>query len=107
MTGEEKSREAKAREGDEQTSKKISLRPVNTADDDFLLSVYASTRQAELVQVPWSPEQKDAFVRMQFIAQKQHYAATYPKASHEIICINEDASPVGRLYLDRGAEVFN
>ncbi|SRR6266700_1315135 len=112
MTSEEKSGagqpcQGTAREGDKPIGKKISLRPVNNADDDFLLSVYASTREAELAQVPWSQEQKDAFVRMQFVAQKQHYAATYPKASHEIICMNEDASPVGRIYLDRGAAAFN
>lgn len=113
MTSEEKSREGQPCKGtagedrDEQVRKTISLRPVNPADDDFILSVYASTRAAELAQVPWSPEQKDAFVRMQFVAQKQHYAATYPKASHEIICTNEGTSPVGRIYMDRGADALH
>jgi ribosomal protein S18 acetylase RimI-like enzyme len=83
----------------------ISLRPVTQADDEFLLSVYASTRAAEMAQVPWTPEQKEAFVRMQFAAQKQHYAAEYPQASHEIICTG--AMPIGRLYLSRGQEVFH
>lgn len=80
--------------------KKITLRPVTAADDDFLLSVYASTRAEELARVPWSAEQKDAFVRMQFEAQKQHYVAEYPQADHQIICA--DRTPVGRIYLDRG-----
>jgi ribosomal protein S18 acetylase RimI-like enzyme len=79
---------------------KISLRPVAPEDDDFLLSVYASTRAQEMAMVPWTPAQKDAFLRMQFTAQKQHYAAEFPHADHDIICVQ--GSPVGRIYLDRG-----
>ncbi|HEY6251186.1 MAG TPA: GNAT family N-acetyltransferase, partial [Candidatus Angelobacter sp.] len=81
------------------------LRPVTEADDEFLLSVYAGTRAEELALVPWTAEQKEAFVRMQFAAQKRHYAAEYPRATHDIICV--DGAPVGRLYLARGAEVFH
>lgn len=79
----------------------ITLRPVseNETDQDFLLSAYASTRAAEMAMVPWTPEQKDAFIKMQFAAQTQHYAAEYPHATHEIIC--RDAVPVGRLYVER------
>jgi RimJ/RimL family protein N-acetyltransferase len=80
----------------------ISLRPVQPADEAFLLSVYASTRAQEMAQVPWSAEQKDAFVRMQFAAQQRHYASEYPAASHDIICLGN--TPVGRLYLSREAE---
>lgn len=84
---------------------KITLRPVEDAHDNFLLSVYATTRADELAQVPWSAEQKDAFLRMQFAAQKQHYAARYPQAKHDIIYL--DQTPVGRLYLDRQAEALH
>jgi len=80
----------------------ITLRPVTEEDDELLLRLYASTREAELAQVPWTREQKDMFVRMQFAAQKQHYGATHPNAVHEIICRN--AEPVGRLYLSRKDE---
>lgn len=86
-------------------SEKITLRPVSEQDDDFLLLVYASTRAAELAQVPWSREQKDAFVRMQFTAQKQHYAAEYPQANHDLICL--DGVPVGRIYLACAADGFH
>lgn len=55
--------------------------------------------------VPWTAEQKDAFVKAQFAAQTQHYAAAYPAASHEIIC--RDGVATGRLYLDRRAEGFH
>ena len=83
----------------------VTLRPVQQEDEALLLELYASTRAEELSRVPWSAEQKDAFVRMQFLAQKQHYAAEYPQASHDVVCLN--GASVGRLYLDRGAEKFH
>jgi ribosomal protein S18 acetylase RimI-like enzyme len=83
----------------------IKLRPVQAGDDDLLLRLYSSTRAAEMAQIPWTPEQKDAFVRTQFAAQKQHYGATYPTAEHQIICWKEQ--PAGRIYLDRNNEAFH
>lgn len=84
------------------SEKKITLRPVTPADEEFLLSVYASTRAEELARVPWSKEQKDAFVRMQFVAQQQHYPAQHPHANHDVI--SAEGVPVGRIYLDRSSE---
>jgi GNAT superfamily N-acetyltransferase len=86
-------------------TERICLRPAAEPDDKFLLEVYAGTRAEELARVPWSPEQQDAFLAMQFAAQKQHYAALYPGASHDIICV--DNLPAGRLYLARTAEAFH
>jgi ribosomal protein S18 acetylase RimI-like enzyme len=83
-------------------AEQVRLRPAAEADDAFLGSVYASTRAEEMARTPWTPEQKEAFVRMQYAAQKQHYAAMYPQASHDIIYVDETA--VGRLYLNRSAE---
>jgi ribosomal protein S18 acetylase RimI-like enzyme len=85
--------------------KDISFRPVTAADDGLLFSLYASTRAAELAQVPWSEEQKQAFVRMQFDAQTREYAARNPQATHEIICVGE--KPAGRLYLSRKEDAFH
>ncbi len=84
---------------------KVTLRPVQESDNEFLLKVYGSTREQEMAQVPWTAEQKQQFVRMQWEAQKNHYAAQYPTASHEIICIEGIAA--GRLYLDRSGEKFH
>ena len=84
---------------------KITLRPVQDSDDEFLLKVYGSTREQELAQVPWTAEQKQQFVRMQWEAQKNHYAAQHPHATHEIICLESGAA--GRLYLDRSGEKFH
>jgi ribosomal protein S18 acetylase RimI-like enzyme len=83
-------------------AERITLRPVSETDQDFLLSAYSSTRAAEMAMVPWTTEQKPAFIKAQFAAQTQHYAAEYPGASHEIIC--RDGVATGRLYLDRRAQ---
>lgn len=83
----------------------ISLRPVTEADGELLFSLYASTRAAEVAQVPWSEEQKKAFIRMQFDAQTREYAAGNPQATHEIICVKDQ--PVGRLYLSRKQDEFH
>ncbi len=80
-------------------AEQIRLRTAMPADENFILSVYASTRADELQQVPWTAEQKEAFVKMQFASQKQHYAASHPQASHDLICVDE--TEVGRIYLDR------
>jgi ribosomal protein S18 acetylase RimI-like enzyme len=77
----------------------ITLRPATEADDEFIFSCYATTRAQELGQVPWTADQKEAFVRMQYTAQKNHYAAEAPRASHDVIYV--DTTPVGRVYLDR------
>jgi GNAT superfamily N-acetyltransferase len=84
---------------------KITLRPVQDSDDEFLLKVYGSTREQELAQVPWTAEQKQQFVRMQWEAQKSHYAAQHPNATHQIICL--EGGEAGRLYLDRTGEKFH
>jgi len=84
---------------DKTRDEQITLRPATATDDDFIFNCYASTRAQELAQVPWSQEQKEAFVRMQYTAQKQHYAAEAPRATHDVIYV--DATPVGRIYLDR------
>jgi ribosomal protein S18 acetylase RimI-like enzyme len=78
----------------------FTLRPVCGDDMNFLQTVYASTRADELTQLPWNEEQRSAFIRMQFTAQRQHYLKFYPNAKQEVILIGEE--PIGRLYVNRG-----
>lgn len=75
---------------------KVSFRPVKEEDEEFLLSVYASTREEEMTRVEWSDAQKEAFLRMQFNAQALHYRERYPQASLEVILADDE--PAGRLY---------
>jgi ribosomal protein S18 acetylase RimI-like enzyme len=88
-----------------QGDKQITLRRVTEADDEFIFSCYASTRAQEMAQVPWGAEQKEAFVRMQYTAQKQHYSAEAPQAGHDIIYV--EATPVGRIFLDRRQDALH
>ena len=77
----------------------ISLRPVEPVDEPFLIKLYAGTRAEEMTLVPWSEEQKNAFVLSQFKAQQQYYRKTFPNASHDVIL--SDVRKVGRLYVGR------
>jgi|SRR6185295_1112394 len=77
----------------------ISLRPVGPEDDDFLLAVYASTRADEMALVPWTDQQREAFIRSQLSAQLDHYSKKYPAANHDVILSN--GRQVGRLYVAR------
>jgi len=77
----------------------ITLRAQTKQDDEFLLALYASTRAAEMEQLPWSARQKDEFLAMQFRAQSIHYDEYYPDALLGIIECGGEA--IGRLYVDR------
>lgn len=79
----------------------LSVRPVIDADLAFLARLYASTRAEELAPVPWPPEQKAAFLDMQFRAQHAHYLEYYPAAERLIVL--RAGAPVGRLYIARWA----
>ena len=79
--------------------KSILLRPVTPTDDEFLLSVYASTRADEMARVDWSAEQKESFIRMQFRAQAQFYIENYAGAEFQVITLKDQ--PIGRLYIHR------
>lgn len=77
----------------------ITFRPETDDDVEFMCRLYASTREEELQYLPWSAEQKDAFLRQQFIAQRTHYRGNYDEA--EYLVILENGQPIGRLYLHR------
>ena len=77
----------------------ITFRPIGPTDESFLLELYRSTRADELALLPWNDEQKEAFLKMQFTAQHNHYQEHYPHGSFDIIL--SDERPVGRLYVAR------
>jgi len=76
----------------------LELRPAVTADRDFRFALYASTRAAELAHVPWSPEQREVFLRMQFTAQERGYESTFPTAVRSLVWLGE--RPIGSLMVD-------
>lgn len=75
----------------------VALRPMAASDLPFLLRVYASTRVEELAGVPWTAEQKAAFITQQFEAQHAHYQQHYARGSFNVVLLAGE--PVGRLYL--------
>jgi ribosomal protein S18 acetylase RimI-like enzyme len=77
----------------------IARRPATPADEEFLAALYASTRTAELARVPWTDEQKAAFLAHQFDAQSRHYARHYADASFELLLV--DGTRAGRLIVAR------
>jgi RimJ/RimL family protein N-acetyltransferase len=77
----------------------VILRPITDADMDFLHRLYATTREDELKQVSWTPEQKAAFVRQQFEAQHAYWHENYTDTSWDLIL--GDGQPIGRLYVAR------
>lgn len=77
----------------------ITLRAARQDDAAFLFEVYASTRAEELALVPWSEEQRQEFLRMQFDAQHSYYNERFPDADYQVILTEGEA--VGRLYVAR------
>lgn len=90
---------------DDMTGENLILRSAEPQDEAFLFQVYASTRVEELALVDWSAEQKEAFLRMQFSAQRQHYLTHYPQAKYSLICRGDE--PIGRLIMDRTPEMVH
>jgi ribosomal protein S18 acetylase RimI-like enzyme len=77
----------------------ITFRPQTQDDDAFLRRVYDSTRIEEMERVPWTAEEKDAFLAMQYRAQSGHYAVVFENA--DFLIIERDGVPIGRIYIDR------
>jgi ribosomal protein S18 acetylase RimI-like enzyme len=80
----------------------ITLRPVSSSDRDFLVHVYASTREEELAPVSWPDAEKAAFIEQQFDAQDRHYRTHYAGASLDVV--EWDGAPAGRLYVARWSD---
>ncbi|MFH5181688.1 GNAT family N-acetyltransferase [Paenibacillus sp. TAB 01] len=61
------------------------------ADDElFLYELYSETRRNELSALGWDDSQMNAFLRMQFDAQRHSYRAHYPNLLQRIIFKNEE-----------------
>jgi ribosomal protein S18 acetylase RimI-like enzyme len=83
----------------------ITLRETTPDDENFLFQVYASTRAEEMALVPWTDEQRVAFLKMQFNAQQSFYRERFPGAEYKVILV--DGEPVGRVCVDRDNKTIN
>jgi len=75
---------------------KLTLRPVTTEDDPFLVALYESTRDEELSQAEWAPGQREQFVRWQFDMQRREYESRFPDARYNLVLIDDE--PAGRIW---------
>src|SRR5215211_5254758 len=83
--------------------REVELRPATPDDYEELVSVYASTRAAELAQVTWWDDgQKLAFCRAQYDAQKEEYDARFPDAEYDVIEL--EGRTAGRVWVGRAEE---
>ena len=80
------------------------LRPATHDDEELLRQLYASTRLAELEDYGWDTRQQQAFLDLQFRAQREQYRFAYPSADNKIITMNN--CPIGRLLVNRGVLEF-
>jgi ribosomal protein S18 acetylase RimI-like enzyme len=78
------------------------LDPVCESDEPFLYRTYASTRTEEMALTGWNAEQQEAFLRMQYEAQRQSYRMHISDAQYLVVRCGKIA--VGRLILERTAE---
>ena len=78
----------------------VALRRVRAGDRPFLAHIYAGTRVEELAMLPWTEDQKAAFVAQQFEAQDAYYRTHYEGAAFDVIEVGGE--PAGRLYVHRG-----
>src|SRR5258708_2846451 len=72
----------------------ITLRPVTTEDNEFLLEVYKSSRGDDLRGLGWDDERISEFLDLQYDAQQRFYESEYQQADDRIIML--DGSPAVR-----------
>lgn len=81
------------------------LRPATLDDLPFLRALYHSFRQDELARIPWSPEDKQAFLDQQFNLQHRYYIGVFPQT--DFLVIEKDGAPIGRLYINLSADIWH
>ena len=79
---------------DRLTEVPLALRDACAADQQFLFTLYCDVREPEVNAWGWPAGQRDAFLRMQFEAQRLVYLAAYPEATHHIVSMGD--VPIGR-----------
>ncbi len=84
----------------------FSLTPISPPDMPFLCWLYGTTR-TDLAPVPWTDEQKNAFIAMQFNAQHEHYQTHFPHVGYYMLSYQGERA--GRLYVDweRGGQTLH
>ncbi|WP_018390729.1 GNAT family N-acetyltransferase [Ancylobacter sp. FA202] len=77
----------------------LALRPQTEQDMPFLQALFASVRGSEFEGNGWPDAFRSAFLDQQFRFQLAHYAQYYADA--DLLIIERQGAPIGRLYLHR------
>lgn len=77
----------------------ITLRSALPEDQEFLLAVYASSRDEEMSAWGWDDNQKRGFLEMQWRAKNHQYNQSYPKADDSVVLLN--GQPIGRMMAEK------
>ena len=85
--------------GDFESVAGLVLRPETQEDLEFLYHLYANTRADEMALLDWTEEEKEAFLRMQFSAQRGYYREHYRETRFDVI--ERGGAAIGRLYVAR------
>ena len=77
----------------------ITFQAMSDQDMAFLCELYRTTRWQEVLQAPWTDDQRVTFLQQQFTAQHEHYNSHYPQAQK--LLIQQGDKAIGRIYVDR------
>lgn len=83
----------------------VTLRALHSDDMAFIERLFAGSRAEEMSRTGWPAEQIAAFLSQQFNAQHTYYQAHY--SDGELLIIELDGQPIGRLYMFWGATTLN
>jgi ribosomal protein S18 acetylase RimI-like enzyme len=72
----------------------LERRPAAATDEGFLRELYATTRPEV---AGWDDEAREAFLDLQFNAQRQDWESRFPASAHELVLL--DGRLVGRLWV--------
>lgn len=81
----------------------ISLCPIESKDNEFLLRVFKESRPDLNLINSISEEQKEMLILEQFKMEKQQLKQNYPDAEFNIVKLNGE--PIGRIYIYDGERV--
>jgi len=76
----------------------ITLRTLQAEDEPMLFGLYRAVRSAELGMETWPAAQRDAMLRIQFVAQRRGYREQFPNLDERLIVRGE--SPIGWVIVD-------
>ena len=83
---------------------KITLRPVETGDDEFIFKLFTRSRPDLKWTADFDKKLKAQIYHQQYEAEQTYFQRYYPDAQLNVVLLS--GIPVGRIYLHSGNEMF-